>query len=211
MKTRRGYDDNVLNLYNASLGRPTAAMMNTHRSEFDSISKVSNYNEFLKRVECEYTPLQLTIHLRNAIRKCQIKKYCHQNLSIIGDMQLEIIQTNECSSSNMSWEEVYSHTNSNDMVILREYKMTQVHTLNSKRKQSDNKSESFRSSNNKMKSNSNNEESKITEQPWQRGQKLQLSDASNRIPPTRNSHSNNSSFTRDSNSLSNKNSKRTFK
>lgn len=60
--------DPLLDLYNSSLGRPTAAMMNNHHREFAEILKVSNYAQFLARLGCEYSPAQLTVSLRNAIR-----------------------------------------------------------------------------------------------------------------------------------------------
>lgn len=96
-------DNNVLNLYNASLGRPTAAMMNDHRTHFSNIWKVSNYELFLQRIGCSYSPTQFCAMLRNAIRLCQSEKYISKkfNLNIYGSQMLEPVPP----SGGVTWKE----------------------------------------------------------------------------------------------------------
>ena len=82
----------ILKVYNSSLGRPTAAMHSVLKEEYDSIMKVSNYEEFFRRVNLYYTPEHFTSMLRNAVRESVKKSYTSNiNLSALGGLDLEPI------------------------------------------------------------------------------------------------------------------------
>lgn len=104
----RRNDDIVLKLYNASLGRPTAAMRTNYQQEFEAIVNVSNYQEFLHRLGCDYTPEQMTILLRNAVRAACVKRYGGLKLmDIFGDTSHEKLPGKDVfSSTPTTWEEV---------------------------------------------------------------------------------------------------------
>jgi hypothetical protein len=96
-------DDIILQLYHASLGRPTAAMRNNYRQEYENIVKVSNYRQFLDRLGYTFTPEQVTVLLRNAVRAACAKHYGGLKVSdIIGNSINEPLPT----ASTVSWEEV---------------------------------------------------------------------------------------------------------
>ena len=66
----------VLELYNRSLGRPTAAMRGDFRKQYDDILKVNHYGDFLKRMGCvNWAANTLTSLLRNAIRSALVSDY----------------------------------------------------------------------------------------------------------------------------------------
>jgi hypothetical protein len=105
----RRNDDIVLKLYNASLGRPTAAMRTNYQQEFEAIVNVSNYEEFLDRLGCEYTPEQMTVLLRNAVRAACMKHYGGLKLmDIVGNTVVETFpKGNEFGSViGMTWKEL---------------------------------------------------------------------------------------------------------
>lgn len=103
----RRNDQVVLQLYNASLGRPTAAMRSNYHQEFENIVNVSNYKEFLDRLGCNYSPEQMTVLLRNAVRAACAKRYGGLRLmDIIGDSHVEHLPEN----SSVTWDEVSRHS-----------------------------------------------------------------------------------------------------
>jgi hypothetical protein len=105
----RRNDDIVLKLYNASLGRPTAAMRTNYQQEFEAIVNVSNYQEFLDRLGCDYTPEQMTILLRNAVRAACVKHYGGLKLiDLIGETVMEKLPQKETTMTTTmtTWGEV---------------------------------------------------------------------------------------------------------
>lgn len=102
----------VLHLYNASLGRPTAAMRNDYKTQFEEIMGISNYGQYLARVGCEITPHQLTLMLRNAIRTSVPGDYGSiEHCFLVGKTTLEEIPGNNTpkgatsDSRFMTWDD----------------------------------------------------------------------------------------------------------
>lgn len=78
-------------------------MRSNYHQEFESIVNVSNYKEFLDRLGCNYSPEQMTVLLRNAVRAACAKHYGGLKLvDIIGDSHVEELPKN----STMTWDEV---------------------------------------------------------------------------------------------------------
>jgi hypothetical protein len=61
--------ESILNVYNQSLGCPTAALRKDINVEFGEILKVSSYDDFLKRIGLRGSPEIVTSLLRNAVRE----------------------------------------------------------------------------------------------------------------------------------------------
>lgn len=72
-------EESVLDVYNKSLGCPTAALRKDINLEFDEILKVSSYDEFLNRVGLQGNPEIMTILLRNAVRESVSDSRYHRN------------------------------------------------------------------------------------------------------------------------------------
>jgi hypothetical protein len=115
-------DDVVLRLYHASLGRPTAAMRTNYQQEFTNIVQVSNYKEFLTRLGCHYSPEQMTVLLRNAVRAACAKHYGGLRLmDLIGDPIVEKVPS-DCHST-ISWDDMLrTLPNESELRELRETK-----------------------------------------------------------------------------------------
>ena len=92
----------VLHLYNASLGRPTAAMRHDYKSEFQEIMRVSNYGQYLQRLGCCLAPNQINVMLRNAIRSSNNKAYGDIPLkAMVGNANVEEVP----EEGMMSWKD----------------------------------------------------------------------------------------------------------
>lgn len=99
-------DDLIFDLYNASMGRPTAAMKNDYQRQMAEIKAVSSYDGFLRRIGCDYSPAQMTVLLRNGVRACCSKKYGGMRpTDIIGDAQSEALPSRDDSGAEMTWQE----------------------------------------------------------------------------------------------------------
>ena len=65
----------VLELYNRSFGRVTSGMWEGLRNECRSILAVNTYPGLFARIGLEYSPSQMTVLLRNAVRNAYNKQY----------------------------------------------------------------------------------------------------------------------------------------
>ena len=82
----------VLKVYNSSLGRPTAAMHSSMTEEYSAIMAVSDYEDFFLRANLSYSPSQLTVMLRNAVRRSVRRGYTKGlSLKSLGGQELEVV------------------------------------------------------------------------------------------------------------------------
>jgi hypothetical protein len=105
-------DDLLFDLYNASMGRPTAAMRQDYQRQMGDIVAVSNYQGFLRRIGCDYSPAEMTVLLRNGVRACCSKKYGGMHIAdVIGGTSPEALLARRTETErsgaggDISWEE----------------------------------------------------------------------------------------------------------
>mmetsp|Transcript_6018 Transcript_6018/g.11488 ORF Transcript_6018/g.11488 Transcript_6018/m.11488 type:complete len:364 (-) Transcript_6018:124-1215(-) len=87
-------------------------MRNDYTAQFEEILSVSNYGQYLNRMGCVWSPHQLTVMLRNAIRSCTAHDYGAIDHSfLVGQTELEDVpgrggNVDDCHSNSLSRETV---------------------------------------------------------------------------------------------------------
>jgi hypothetical protein len=98
-------------------------MRTNYQQEFENIVQVSNYKEFLNRLGCNYSPAQMTILLRNAVRAACAKHYGGLKLmDLVGDTLVEKMPTATESPTMMAttWEEIENLISDEEWKEIRE-------------------------------------------------------------------------------------------